>query len=77
MQGLMAQLSCACFMQAADTWHTPWSQDKKDHCILRYKKALCRQIKKQLETQEQICKMFPCSTDACSLRVRHISGSKP
>ena len=48
----------------------PFWQDKKDHCVLRYKKALCRQINKQLQTQENVCKQFPCKTDACTLRVR-------
>ncbi len=51
----------------------PFWQDKKDHCVLRYKKALCRQINKQLQTQENVCKQFPCTTDACSLRVSSIN----
>ena len=58
-------------METQESWmNHPFWADKKDHCVLRYKKALCRQINKQLATQEQICKLFPCPTDACSLRVR-------
>lgn len=51
----------------------PFWQDKKDHCVLRYKKALCRQINKQLQTQADVCKQFPCKTDACSLRVSSVN----
>ena len=58
-------------METQESWmNHPFWADKKDHCVLRYKKALCRQINRQLATQEQICKLFPCPTDACSLRVR-------
>lgn len=59
-----------CYLQTEETWlkNKFWA-DKKDHCVVRYKKALCAQIKKQLDSQEQVCKMFPCKTDACSLRV--------
>ncbi|CAK0771966.1 hypothetical protein CVIRNUC_003915 [Coccomyxa viridis] len=59
-------------METQESWmNHPFWADKKDHCVLRYKKALCRQINKQLATQEQICKLFPCPTDACSLRAKH------
>ena len=61
-------------METQESWmNHPFWADKKDHCVLRYKKALCRQINKQLATQEQICKLFPCPTDACSLRVRPLT----
>ena len=64
-------------METQESWMShPFWADKKDHCVLRYKKALCRQINKQLATQEQICKLFPCPTDACSLRVRPANTQK-
>ena len=65
----MAYISPCC-LQTEEAWlkNKFWA-DKKDHCVVRYKRALCAQIKKQLDTQEQVCKMFPCKTDACSLRV--------
>ena len=73
----MASLLCvldsdaALPVQTEEAWmKNPFWQDKKDHCVLRYKKALCRQINKQLQTQENVCKQFPCKTDACTLRVR-------
>ena len=70
MQHCYMLMRYCCAVQTDESWiKHPFWQDKKDHCVLRYKKALCRQIKKQLDTQEKICKEFPCSTDACSLRV--------
>ena len=36
-------------METQESWmNHPFWADKKDHCVLRYKKALCRQINKQL-----------------------------
>ena len=49
-------------------WLGLWNKDERDHCIVRYSKALLGAVASNQNQEAALCALNPCHTGECTLR---------